>query len=326
MSDSRRAQLALLLAAIHHVDADRERWLAQIVVRATPLVGFGAGVIGCEVSARPDGRRALHLMGSRGGRRGRIPRWLAEAAASSARNSWEAIAVPSPPATTLRRLAAGLPRGGLLAPEVRGGRDALAIRGTTPDGGTGVLLLAPSRRPIRLSGRRQRMLDRIGVQLATAYQVRSMLSGRDPFALAATVLSSVGRRAVGRSPGAGGRSPAREPRGVQVAGRKGTPEAAAQIWFALLAGQWSAVDHRERDGRRLLLAVATPPAAAAALELGPDERAVLLRIAARQPLKRVASELELGMSTASALLRSALRKLRLDSPSEAIRIFSTGPR
>jgi DNA-binding CsgD family transcriptional regulator len=76
----------------------------------------------------------------------------------------------------------------------------------------------------------------------------------------------------------------------------------------------------------LLLAVATPRTGAAAFELGPDERAVLLRTAARHPLKRVASELDLGMSTASALLRSALRKLRLDSPSEAIRIFSTARR
>jgi DNA-binding CsgD family transcriptional regulator len=324
MSDPRRAQLALLLEAIHHTDADSERWLAQIVARATPILGFGTGVVGCEVSVRPDGRHVLHPTGTRAGRHGRIPRWLAAAAASSERRAWEAIAVPVPPATTLQRIAARLPRGALLAPEVRSGRDALAIRGTTPDGGRGVLLLAPSRGPIRLSGRRQQMLDRIGAQLATAHQVRSMLSGRDPFALAARVLSPLGRRSVGRRSGGG--TPARERRGVRVVGRKGTPEVANQIWFALLAGRWCAVDHRDHDGRRLLLAVATPTTGSAAFELGPDELAVLLRTAARQPLKRVASELELGMSTASALLRSALRKLRLESPSEAIRIFSTGPR
>jgi DNA-binding CsgD family transcriptional regulator len=93
------------------------------------------------------------------------------------------------------------------------------------------------------------------------------------------------------------------------------------VWLALLAGHWCAVDHRDRDGKRLVLVVAN--AADAPLALAAQEREVLVKTAAGYPLKEVAYELGVGASTVSALLRSALRKFRLASPSEAVRLFSS---
>jgi len=140
------------------------------------------------------------------------------------------------------------------------------------------------------------------------------LSGRDPFVVAASVLSSAegGRRP---APGADG-SP------VSAVVRSGSPADAAEVWRALLAGHWCAVDHRDRDGKRLVLVVANLVDANAPLALAAHEREVLVKTAAGYPLKEVAYELGLGSSTVSALLRSALRKFRLASSSEAVRLFS----
>jgi DNA-binding CsgD family transcriptional regulator len=315
-----------LLEAIHRFDPDDERWLARIADCAAPALGYGLGAIACGVRADADGRCALDPVRASGVPRQLLPSWAAATAATHVRGSGgvavgdedrRALLIPTPPATTLRRIAPRARPGTLLASALRGGRDALAIRGTAQDGRSGLLLLTPKRSVVRLSGQRQRMLDRLGAQLAAAYRLRATLSGRDPFKLAATLLPPCGRAS---GPGAQGIDPG----GGDCIGRRGTPEAAADLWWALLAGRWCALDHRDRDGRRLLLAVATPSAGAAPFELGAHEREVLLRAAARQPLKRVACDLDLGASTVSALLRSALRKLRLDSASEAIRIASAG--
>jgi DNA-binding CsgD family transcriptional regulator len=315
MSDPPGPRLALR-EAILRFDPDDGRWLGRIVRCAAAALGCGQGAIACQVSAAEDGRCVLHTFRSSGVPRRMIPRWLATAAVRSAGEAARAtvgdddrraLLVPTPPATTLGRIAARTGGGASL---LRGERDALVIRGTTPDGRRGVLLVAFHPKAIRLSGRRQCMLDRLGAELATACRLRATLSGRDPFALAATALSPLGQTL--------------ERRSVPVVGRRATPQAAAELWLELLGGRWCAIDHRDRDGKRWLLAVAKPPDGAAPFELGPDEREVLLRTAARQPLKRIASELGLGASTVSALLRSALRKLRLASPSEAIRIFSAG--
>ena len=71
-----------------------------------------------------------------------------------------------------------------------------------------------------------------------------------------------------------------------------------------------------------MLVVANSAAANAPLALAAHEREVLVKTAAGYPLKQVAYDLGLGASTVSALLRSALRKCRLASPSEAVRLFS----
>lgn len=298
---------AAVLDAIHHFEREDGHWLAGIVDAAVPVLGFGSGAIACAVNLDAAGTCVSRTIRSSGVRGSVRQRWLGD-------RRWQACLAPTPPATTLRRIAAGTADDPTLTAELRRGRDALVLRGTAANGRGGVAIVAPSSSRIRLSGRRQRTLDRIAAELAAAYRLRATLSGRDPFAVAADVLSLIEGGHQVSEPDA-----ARD--GAVV--RPGSPADAAEVWLALLAGHWRAVDHRDHDGKRLVLVVANSAGAQAPLALAAQEREVLVKTAAGYPLKEVAYELGVGASTVSALLRSALRKFRLASPSEAVRLFST---
>ena len=300
---------AAVVEAIHHFDREDGHWLAGIAAAAAPVLGFGSGAIACAVNLDAAGRRVSRTLRSSGVSHSLLRRWRTAAL-------WQACLAPAPPATTLRRIAAAIAGEPMFAAELRQARDALVLRGTAETGRDGIVIVAPSPSRIRLSGRRQRTLDRIGAELAAAYRLRTTLCGRDPFVVAAGMLSSA----------EGGRRPPTATHGSQVSSlamvRPGSAADAAEVWRALLAGQWRAVDHRDRDGQRLVLVVANIIDGNAPLALAPHEREVLVKTAAGFPLKEVAYELGLGASTVSALLRSALRKFRLASSSEAVRLFS----
>jgi DNA-binding NarL/FixJ family response regulator len=111
-----------------------------------------------------------------------------------------------------------------------------------------------------------------------------------------------------------------------AAGQDADPRVAAEIWRELLAGRWSIVDHCDRDGRRYLLAVENPPKEADSKSLTAREVQILSRVALRHSLKLVSYELGLSHSTVSGQLQSALRKLRLSSVAEAVRLLGgSGP-
>jgi len=107
-------------------------------------------------------------------------------------------------------------------------------------------------------------------------------------------------------------------------GQESGAEAAREVWRALVAGRWSVVDHCDRAGRRYLLAVANLPKDQDASALTAREVQILARVALRHSLKVVSYELGLSHSTVSGQLQSALRKLRLGSVAEAVRVLGAG--
>jgi DNA-binding CsgD family transcriptional regulator len=111
---------------------------------------------------------------------------------------------------------------------------------------------------------------------------------------------------------------------VHAAGRDADPEEAAQIWRALLAGRWTIIDHCDHEGKRFLLAVANAPKSVECSSLTAREVQILARVALRHSLKLVSYELGLSHSTVSGQLQSALRKLRLSSVAEAVRLLGAG--
>jgi DNA-binding CsgD family transcriptional regulator len=336
-----------ILEAIYRLSPDEGRWLEGIVEAAAPVVGSGLGAIIYTVHFQRHERHFMQTL-----RSSRLPEellanWIGSSggkrtgdrasAAIDARRR-RAFFVPAPRATTIRRIARGSPDDPLVAGQLRVIGDALGIRGTTLDGRSGVLLAAPSRLPIRLTGRRQRLLDRIGSHLATAHRLRRKLAGNDLFSVASAVLSLRGRvlHVAGGDRRAETGGAAGQKRDDSVAsfeslgaglltarslGRGGDQEAAVEAWRALLAGRWSAIDHQDRDGKRFLLMIANPAGDPAPAALTGHERQILVRVAARHPLKLVGYELGLAASTVSEQLQSALRKLRLVDVSEAIRLF-----
>jgi DNA-binding CsgD family transcriptional regulator len=108
------------------------------------------------------------------------------------------------------------------------------------------------------------------------------------------------------------------------AGRDADAESATEIWRALLAGRWAVVDHCDHEGKRFLLAVANAPKDVEGSSLTAREVQILAHVALRHSLKLVSYELGLSHSTVSGQLQSALRKLRLSSVAEAVRLLGCG--
>jgi DNA-binding CsgD family transcriptional regulator len=107
-------------------------------------------------------------------------------------------------------------------------------------------------------------------------------------------------------------------------GEEADAQAAVDVWRALVAGRWSVVDHCDRGGKRFLLAVANSRKDSDSSSLTAREVQILARVALRHSLKLVSYELGLSHSTVSGQLQSALRKLRLGSVAEAVRVLGAG--
>ncbi len=89
------------------------------------------------------------------------------------------------------------------------------------------------------------------------------------------------------------------------------------IWRELLAGGWSAVEHVDTDGKRLLLLARAEAASPSALTAGEAE--ILARVDEGLSNKQIAIEFGLSDAAVSVRLATALRKLRFTSLVEYLR-------
>jgi DNA-binding CsgD family transcriptional regulator len=87
------------------------------------------------------------------------------------------------------------------------------------------------------------------------------------------------------------------------------PDAALQIWKALVRGRWSIVDWFDTDGRRFVLAIPNSPEVTDPRGLSERESQVVAFAVRGHTNKMIAYRLGLSTSRVSTLLRSAMRKL-----------------
>ena len=104
------------------------------------------------------------------------------------------------------------------------------------------------------------------------------------------------------------------------------PELAVESWRALVAGEWSLVDHFDHDGRRYLVARNNTPLAGAPGDapLSQRQQQVVTLAAVGHSNKLIAYELGLGVSTVGGYLTSAALKLGAGSRVELIRAAREG--
>jgi DNA-binding CsgD family transcriptional regulator len=91
-------------------------------------------------------------------------------------------------------------------------------------------------------------------------------------------------------------------------------------WQSLVDGKWTLVDHFDTDGRRFLVARRNPPGGDTHASLSVDEARAAGFRAMGHPLKLIAYELGFSLATVSRLLRSAARKLGLESSQELVNL------
>jgi DNA-binding CsgD family transcriptional regulator len=91
------------------------------------------------------------------------------------------------------------------------------------------------------------------------------------------------------------------------------PDEALEIWRALVAGEWSLVEHFDSDGRRFLIAHRNATAGRDARGLTKREQQVLAHADLGHSNKMIAYELGLSTSTVAGHLSRAREKLKLAS-------------
>lgn len=194
-------------------------------------------------------------------------------------------------------------------------RDALGIVGVDP-GGRGIVAAASLSEPTRLSPAFKRVWSRVLLHLSAGLRLRD----------AATV-GPVPVEAVlgadGKVHDASGPARDREARSaLRVAARaidrarssrEREPEAALELWRALVDGRWSLVDQFDADGRRFLLARPNTVQAPPLRRLTPAERQVVALAALGRTNKLIAYELGVAVGTVGTLLSRAMHKLRVGS-------------
>jgi len=96
------------------------------------------------------------------------------------------------------------------------------------------------------------------------------------------------------------------------------PQKALEIWKALVRGRWSMVDWFDSDGRRFVLALPNSPHVSDPRGLAERESQVVAYAVLGQTNKMIAYRLGLSSSRVSMLLRSAMRKLNVQTRSQLV--------
>jgi DNA-binding NarL/FixJ family response regulator len=104
---------------------------------------------------------------------------------------------------------------------------------------------------------------------------------------------------------------------------RASPERALTLWQALVAGQWSLVDHWESGGRRYVAAYPNRTGLRDPRALTPTEQSVLRYLALGATNKELSYALGLPEKTASKAVSQVLRKLRARSRVELAALFES---
>ena len=309
------------------LEPDLDAWLAGLAARAAPILDEGFGLTALAFRLEP-GRVAIEGAGASGG-----PPGLREMALAANREA------SSPALDDVYR--ASIPVGTIseaFPPEhvavirnTSGGlfQDVLGLVAHS-GAGRGISMTAPLGRPRRTSEPERARWKRAALHVAAAHRLRHAIesieleapsveavldpSGRVADARASAKPSSARdllREAVRRSERA--RGPARR-----------DPDAALDLWEALVRGRWSLVDHFDSDGRRFVVAHRNEPGGDDPRGLAPRERDVAELIGRGYAPKEIAYALGLARGTVDAALGRARAKLGVRSLAELASLFAPG--
>lgn len=305
-----------LAEAAYRTDVSERDWLTGIADSALPILqrGFGLNVYTYDFS-NPEDLRVCECIGTGGAPVDGpdIQRILPLVPWETMRNLY----TPGPP-LLLSQASSGSERRILLeAVQKLGIGDVLGIRAGDPSM-RGCVLAVGVKASYRVPPLFAATLARVSAHIAAGWRLRTLVPQGDvPAAVldvdgnvlhAETEESQAQRRALSRA--AVQRNWARQEL------RTVDPPRAIALWRALVQGEWSLVDWTDTDGKRFLLARRNRPGTLTAEGLTDRELQVATYAALGHPLKLIAYELGLSSATVSLHLKSALRKLGLQSRTE----------
>ena len=321
-----------LTEAVYDLEASDDEWLPRLLEQGLPVLDRGLGVAGYEYGRPPDGG-AVELLGVH-------PVGTPE---DFAERHMRALSTTSPEvlreqvrpgcATTGSQESADRPEWlAHYTSHVTYCKDVLFLTAVDTKG-SGVAIVAPLKKVTTLANRDAQRWQMLAAHVETGHRLRQGLAGRGTGEDASTDLPHDAEAifdaksfritdAVGRAKDPGVAKRLREA-AVAVDRARGKmretdPDKALEIWKALVRGRWSTVDWFDSDGRRFVLALPNSPHISDPRGLTERESQVVAYAVLGQTNKMIGYRLGLSKSHVSMLLRSAMRKLNVQTRSQLV--------
>jgi DNA-binding CsgD family transcriptional regulator len=208
-------------------------------------------------------------------------------------------------------------------------RDVIGIRCVEPSGrGCVISVSLPQLRP--LPARRRSVLARVAAHIVAGWRLRQKLAGGaeppgvgddgdaifDESGRVAHLADGIDARRDGSKLRAGV-----ERLLASKQARRLDPDAAVELWRALVDGRWSIVQRTDSDGKRFLLARRNAPEVRDIGSLAPREALAAAYAALGHSSKLIAYELGIPESSLSVLLKQAMHKLGAKNRMELALLF-----
>jgi DNA-binding CsgD family transcriptional regulator len=304
----------------YNLDGDDVSWLEALTRAIAPALSVGAPTSSFFFDIRGDAVEVGHLasVGSKPFSRADYQRFhdRGSTATLPPRIAYECDVF----AVLSRVLGTDVTREAMRAAEM-GGEDAVGLRANaTAESGVVLTTFVP----LGFRLRDKDLWSRLAAHLGCALRLRRAQRPPGPDS-AAAVLDVGGRLAHGnaatiavREDLAGAAKAMDSARGKM---RRLNPEAATEMWRAMVQGAWTLVDWVDHDGKRFLLAQENKVPSSSQLPLTPREQQVAACAAMGHSNKLIAYDLGLSVGSVAVLLSRAAKKLGVRGRVGLIRAF-----
>jgi DNA-binding CsgD family transcriptional regulator len=318
--------------AAYDLELSDEEWLPTILKRGLPVLEHGLGVAGMRYGRPPEGG----------------PFQLLDVHVASGREDFAerhaAALATTPPEVLREQVRPGM--AGTASMHSQGYPEQLAhytshvdyckdlLYTTAVDSkGSGVAIVAPLAEVTTLSDRDAQRWQMLAAHVDAGHRLRQGLATQEaceephtdlPYD-AEAIFDAGGLRIIDAVGQAQERTATRKLRDAAVTVdrargrmRETDPERALQTWKALVRGRWSMVDWFDTDGRRFVLALPNAPRVSDPRGLTERESQIMAYAVLGQTNKMIGYRLGLSQSRVSMLLRSAMRKLNVQTRAQLV--------
>ncbi|MDH3653033.1 MAG: helix-turn-helix transcriptional regulator [Myxococcales bacterium] len=317
--------------AAYSLECNDDDWLPALLAAGTPVLDYGLGVFALTCTRPPQsGPLVVDRVHAISGLED-----LAERVRRAERETppdvlW-ALSRPTIPKTLSEAAGDQLEAFRFVMRQFDFARDGLGMSSFDPNG-HGVYLIAPLPKVTTLSEKVRDQFQMLAAHLGAGYRLRRALtdSGLKPETDlprgAEALIDPNGFRIVG----AEGPAKSKDARAAlrdaalrvdQARGRmrEKDPGKALELWTALVRGRWSTVDWFDSDGRRFVLGLPNAPTVIDPRGLTDREHQVVAYAITGQTNKLIAYQLGLSKGRVSTLMRSAMRKLGVQTRAQLIK-------